>query len=301
MTSFDTRDSDERADRTDAADWNPAPPESSPVGERSARRSRGRVPGAAERDRMLEGARESEFPIALRGYERAAVDHYVENVNRIIAELEMTASPESAVRHALEEVSEETRDILQRAHQTADELTARSRAKADDRLQQAENEAQEILAAAQQGAEETRDGARQTAQEVHDAAQREATEMRETAMREITDLRNSAASESERLRAQARRETDKLLGDARREAGEILGHAETRERELARSADAIWRERRRLLDDIRAVGEQLTSMGELEAKRFTHPAEELTLGDKDGHGEGAAMSTPAPQDLASPE
>src|ERR687884_1803013 len=96
----------------------------------------------ADRSRLIKEARETEFPIALRGYERTAVDRYVTEVNRLIAELEMTSSPESAVRRALEEVSEETRGLLERAHQTAEEITARSRVRADDRLKQAEAEAQ---------------------------------------------------------------------------------------------------------------------------------------------------------------
>jgi cell division septum initiation protein DivIVA len=303
MTSFDTRkpDSDGRMGRAAAPEWTSVQPEQDrPVGERSERQTRRRVLGAAERDRLLVKARESEFPIAMRGYDRVAVDRYVESVNRIIAELEMTASPESAVKHALEEVSDETRDILQRAHETADEITARSRAKADDRLQQAEREAQETQAAAEKAAEEAREDMLQTAQQVREAAQREVTELRGTALREITDLRNSAVSESEKAKAAARREADKLLGNARQEAGQILGHAETRARELAHNTDMIWRERRRLVEDIRAVGEQLASMGELEAKRFAHLAETLTLGDQDGHEETAVISPGAPE-ITKPE
>src|SRR5581483_5736015 len=102
-----------------------------------------------ERERLLRSARDVDFPIALRGYDRAAVDRHMEQLNRLIAELEMSASPESAVRHALDEVSEETRELLQRAHTTAEEITARSRAKADDRLQLAEREASELREAAQ--------------------------------------------------------------------------------------------------------------------------------------------------------
>ena len=103
-----------------------------------------RVLTAADRDRILKDAREVEFPAALRGYDRAAVDRYVERMSRLITELEMSSSPEAAVRHALDEVTEETREILQRAHETADEITARSRNKADDRLETAERESQEL-------------------------------------------------------------------------------------------------------------------------------------------------------------
>jgi DivIVA domain-containing protein len=92
-------------------------------------------------DEEIAAVRDVSFPIAMRGYDRAAVDAYVTRVNRIIAELQVTKSPQAAVRHALDELSEETKGILERAHEAADEITARSRAKADDRIQEAEREA----------------------------------------------------------------------------------------------------------------------------------------------------------------
>jgi DivIVA domain-containing protein len=94
----------------------------------------------------IASVRDVSFPIALRGYDRDAVDAYVEDVNRIIAELQVGRSPQSAIRHALDQVSDETRGILERAHETADEITARSRAQADDRLQWAEREARDAIA-----------------------------------------------------------------------------------------------------------------------------------------------------------
>ena len=100
------------------------------------------------RDVDIASLRDASFPIALRGYDRDAVDAYVQEVNRVIAELQVGRSPQSAIRHALDQVSEETRGILERAHETADEITARSRSQADDRLQWAEREAREAIAAA---------------------------------------------------------------------------------------------------------------------------------------------------------
>lgn len=233
----------------------------------------------ADRSRMIKDARETEFPIALRGYERTAVDRYVTEVTRLIAELELTSSPESAVRRALEEVSEETRGLLERAHQTAEEITARSRVKADDRVKQAEEEvramrqaAQEdgdqIREAAQRDADATRESARHEAHELRTSAQHEAASSREMATNEVNELRETASRETQHLRTAAQQEADRVLGDARREAEELLDAAETRARELAQNAETIWRERRRLVDDIRAIGDQLSSMGEAEAKRF---------------------------------
>jgi DivIVA domain-containing protein len=100
------------------------------------------------RDADIASVRDVDFPIALRGYDRDAVDDYVREVNRIIAELQVSRSPRSAIRHALDQVSEETFGILERAHETADEIAARSRVQADDRLQWAEREARDAIAAA---------------------------------------------------------------------------------------------------------------------------------------------------------
>jgi DivIVA domain-containing protein len=117
------------------------------------------------RDVDIASVRDVSFPVALRGYDRDAVDAYVRDVNRIIAELQVGRSPQSAIRHALDQVSEETRGILERAHETADEITARSRAQADDRLQWAEREAREAIASATQRVHELEGDAERVWQE----------------------------------------------------------------------------------------------------------------------------------------
>ena len=84
---------------------------------------------------------ERSFPIVMRGYDRAAVDAFVEEVRELIADLESRQSQEAVVQRALAEVGEETSGILQRAHETADEIAARSRTQAEGRIQRAEREA----------------------------------------------------------------------------------------------------------------------------------------------------------------
>jgi DivIVA domain-containing protein len=91
----------------------------------------------------------ADFPVALRGYDRIAVDAYVQQTAQLVAELQATRSPEAAVRRALERVGEQISGILQRAHDTAEEITAQSRREAEDRLEKARIEAVEIAAAAQ--------------------------------------------------------------------------------------------------------------------------------------------------------
>jgi DivIVA domain-containing protein len=235
-----------------------------------------RVLSPADRDRILKDARAVEFSVALRGYDRDQVDRYVEKMSRLITELEMSSSPEAAVRHALDEVSEETRDILQRAHQTAEEITARSRAKADDRLQTAERESQELRDAAERHAGDAREAARQEASELRDGAARDVAELREVNGREVAELRETAERETQQLRTSTQREADDIRAAARREAEETIEAAELRARELARSAETVWRERRRLIEDMRAVGEQLVAIGETEAKRFPRFGEEAS-------------------------
>src|SRR6202042_1026095 len=90
----------------------------------------------------------ADFPVALRGYDRLAVDAYVKKTSQLVAELQATRSPDAAIRRALERVGEEVSGILKRAHQTASEITAQSRREAEDRLVVARNEASQLVAGA---------------------------------------------------------------------------------------------------------------------------------------------------------
>jgi cell division initiation protein len=81
------------------------------------------------------------FPVVMRGYDRAAVDTFVQEMLELVRDLESRQSQEAVVQRAIEEVGEETASILQRAHETADEIAARSRAQAEGRIQRAEREA----------------------------------------------------------------------------------------------------------------------------------------------------------------
>jgi hypothetical protein len=90
------------------------------------------------------------FAVVLRGYDRSAVDAYVQRTSQLVAELQATRSPEAAVRRALERVGDQVSSILQRAHETSGQITAQSRREAEDRLQLAREQATEITASAEQ-------------------------------------------------------------------------------------------------------------------------------------------------------
>lgn len=92
----------------------------------------------------VDRVRKADFPVVLRGYDRSAVDAYVAEVAQLVAELEATQLPEAVVQRALDEVGDETSEILKRAHETAGEVTSRSRSEAAARLARAEREAELI-------------------------------------------------------------------------------------------------------------------------------------------------------------
>jgi DivIVA domain-containing protein len=145
--------------------------------------TRTRVPDAEIAD-----LRDVRFPSALRGYDRAKVDDFVGRVNRVIAELQITAAPESAIRHALKQVTEETQGILERAHETADGITAQARAEARDTREAAAQDAREVREAAAQDARETREAAQQNARDVRQATETHVAEL-EADARRILDER----------------------------------------------------------------------------------------------------------------
>jgi len=91
----------------------------------------------------------ADFPTAMRGYDRDAVDHYVRYTTRLVAELQAVRSPESAVRRALVRAGGQITGVLRRAHETAAEITAKSRSEAEDRLERARVEAEELVDAAE--------------------------------------------------------------------------------------------------------------------------------------------------------
>jgi DivIVA domain-containing protein len=92
---------------------------------------------------------EAEFPTAMRGYDRHAVDDYVEQITRLVGELHATRSPEAAVRRALERVGDQISGVLQRAHETAEKITAQSRMEAEDRLERARREGLTMIESAE--------------------------------------------------------------------------------------------------------------------------------------------------------
>lgn len=182
------------------------------------------------------------FPGSVRGYDRDAVDAYVRRVNQVIAELEMTSSPKAAVRHALEQVGEQTSGILQRAREAAEEITASARQEADAATARAKAEAAELVVDASTRA---------------DRAQEEAEE-----------LTNRATSEAEGIVVTAKAEAEKILAQAREEVAAQQTDAEARLRALHADTESVQEERKELLDGVRGLAERLEEVAGRAAARY---------------------------------
>jgi DivIVA domain-containing protein len=190
--------------------------------------------------------RDASFPVSRRGYDRGAVDAYVERVNGLIDELETARSPEAAVKQALREVGERTSSILEQAGQTAEEITLAARQNAEAETARAQKEADDLVA---------------------------------NAKKEADDLLARTRAEAEAMHAQAQAETQESLQHTAEEVTRLREEAEARLRELQADTEAVRTERRELLSDIRELAERVERAAQGADERFpareaADPAEE---------------------------
>jgi DivIVA domain-containing protein len=183
--------------------------------------------------------RDVSFSVSVRGYERAAVDAYVTRVRRLIAELEVTRTPEAAVRHALEQVGEQTKGILERAGETVQEITVAARQEAEELTAHAKGEAEDIVAKAKTEADQ---------------------------------ILSRSKAEAEATIGQSRKEADEHLQRTEEEAAALREEAEARMSELHADTEAIRQERSQLLEDIREIAARVEEAASGADARF--PARE---------------------------
>ena len=187
--------------------------------------------------------RNVQFPVSVRGYDRDAVEAYVKRVNRVIAELEISRSPDSAVRHALDRVGKQTIAVLQEARESADKLLAAARDEAEVEKEQAKGEAAKLVVNASDEADRTRAAAEKTLEEA-----------KAQAAKIIAD----AEAEAARRKQQADDEIAK-----RRE------EADARLRDVQADTQAVWQERGALLKETHAMAEKLQQLASGAAGRLT--------------------------------
>jgi DivIVA domain-containing protein len=234
----------------------PSPPEQG----RSAK-LRGRAPAEI---------RNVSFPVSIRGYDRDAVNAYVARVNNVIAELEVSRSPQAAVRHALDRLSEQTSGILQEARESAEQITSSARADAEESIAHAKAEAADIVVNA-------------------------------------SDQADTTKAEAEEILANARAEAEKTLAASRADAAERRKRSEEeiaaqREealnwvRELNADTDAVSEERSEMLDDIHGMATRLEQVAGAAARRF--PPRDLAKQAEEGMRESEVEAASEPTEVA---
>jgi DivIVA domain-containing protein len=218
--------------------------------------------------------RDASFASAVRGYDRREVDRYVQRVNRVIAELEVSRSPESAVRHALDRVADQTGGILQRARETAEEITHTAGAEAEETTARARAEANEIIAHAKSAAEqmvaeaETEAARRvkqgeselETLRAQGQAARADAEETTARAKVEGSEIVAKAKTEAERIVARANSEAAQRMERAEQQLEALRTQTEAAMRGLRADTDAIEEERRNLFNEIHELATRLEQL-----------------------------------------
>jgi DivIVA domain-containing protein len=179
--------------------------------------------------------RDVSFPTVVRGYDRREVDAYVERVNRVIAELEISRSPQAAVKHALDRVGEQTSGVLQRAREVAEELTSTALAEAEHATRSARLESEEMI---------------------------------ENARMQAHQLRGQSKEEAEEIIARARAEAAASLKRAEEQVRTLQDGAEARLRALEADIQASAEARRKVLDELRLTAAELDEFATGAINRF---------------------------------
>jgi DivIVA domain-containing protein len=208
------------------------------------------------------------FPVAVRGYDRRAVDSYTKRVNRAIAELKVSASPPAAVRHALDQAGQQVHGLLQSARETAEEITASARQEAEESIERAKAQAADLIVNSSAEADRVR---------------AEADALLANARTEAGDTVAKANAAAEELAAEAKRDAEQMLEQARIDAEEsvrrlqeelatLREQAETRMGDLQAETEAVWAERGQLLDGIRELAGDLIGLADAAAARLPRSA-----------------------------
>jgi DivIVA domain-containing protein len=251
------------------------------------------------------------FPVSVRGYDRRAVDAYVERVASAIAELKVRASPPAAVRHALEQASQQVHGLLQSARQTAEEIVASARQEADERTARAKAETAELVV----NTDADTDRIRAEANAFVASAHTEAAETLATAKAEAAEILAEARAGAQRIVAAAHAEAEERLQRLSEEQATLQHEAEGRMQELESSTESIWNERTDFLADLRRMASALVEFADAAGDRFPNrqaveldveeteltqrlpepmPAEALLDASPDGADTGSARQSSTP-------
>jgi DivIVA domain-containing protein len=201
--------------------------------------SPGEGEGPSERGDVAADIRDVSFPLSVRGYDRSAVDAYVDRVQDVVADLEATHSPEAAVRQALADVGERTKGVLSQAGETAEQIILAARREAEENTARAREEAEQVVAEAKA---------------------------------EASALVSNAKAEAEATVAQAQKEAGEHRQRTEEQIASRRDEAEARMRELGADTEAIRQERNRLVEDIRELAARVDEVASAADTRIPRSA-----------------------------
>jgi DivIVA domain-containing protein len=215
-------------------------------------------PGISEPQRYVPAEiRDVSFPVSVRGYRRGAVDAYVNRANRLIAELEVSASPRAAVRHALEQAGQQVSGLLEQARETAERIIASGRQEAEETVARGKAEAAELVG-----------NARAEADRVRADAERLLADARS----EADGIRTQAGAEVEERLARSREEAEKRRQRLEEELAALRNEAEIRLHEIEDETEALSTRGQELVEEIHGLARGLDELASATAARFPHAA-----------------------------
>ena len=205
------------------------------------------------------------FPVSLRGYDRDAVDAYVKRVNRVIAELKVSASPPAAVRHALDLAQEKVEALLQAAREAAEQITTSARQEADESTARAKAEAADLMVNTSAEA----DRVKAEAEELLAKARADAEAAVAKAKSDAHEIVSEASTQAQETRVRTQAEADERRRQLEDELTALQEQAQTRMHEIHVDTKAIWDRRTQLVDDIRAMASGLVELANAAAARVS--------------------------------
>jgi DivIVA domain-containing protein len=233
------------------------------------------------------------FTVSVRGYERGAVDAYIRRVNRVIAELKVSASPTAAVRHAIDQAEGKVEGLLRSAREAAEQITTSAREEAEENADRLKTEAVKFVV----DTNAEMDRLRAEAAELTAKARADAEATLAKAKAEASKILAGARAEAQDTLARSQAEADERRRRLEEELAALQEEAETRLREMKADTQAVWRERDQMLDGIRAMANDLGDIAKASAARL-HESPGAGAGNHDEPTAAAtdesASAVPAP-------
>lgn len=203
------------------------------------------------------------FPSALRGYDRNAVDDYVRSLEGTLVNSRRRTSE-------LEQELGSVSDQLEHAQAAANDVDYTNLGgRASDILRLAEEQARETLDRAGVEAERLREEARREADQTRKAATRDGDDLKSGGLAEIEQIRTKMEEEGRSQAERHRAEADALIAAARRQAEslskEAVHEASTVRQQAYLDSEEVKRAAEREAADLRQqiATERETAIGEL--------------------------------------